>query len=547
MRRTYLPPLLIIVAVLASYGGFFYSPVTFDDIKFFSDTAINQFLTNFKPWLPRQLAYGTLALSWEWFGPRILPLRLASLFLHAAVGVALYFFLQRVAGLLVNRAKVETRWLSLLAALIFALHPVAVYGAAYLIQRTILLATLCALLSWMCVLRGLDERRAAWLWCSVLCYAGSVLSKEHAVMVPAVGLLLALWWRQSSASDTSLVDLLRQHRHVAAAYLLVGVLVVLYARGFLGHAYEFEVQSIASNDIPVNAWPLSVMTQAFLFFKYLWLWLCPNVSWMSADMREPFATSLAQPFYVVSLLAFLGWAVVGAVLLWRGGRIGLVGVAMLAPWLLFATELMTVRYLEIFVLYRSYLWLAPAFVMFAVLQGKLPQRLVYVLLVLVPIVLFPLTWSRLMTFSHPFLLWDDALRLAKGKQGVYGVHRIYVDRGVELHRLGRYDMAIQDYTSAIEIKPNFSPAYGGRASALAESGRLQKSMADFDKAIELQPGNAIYWANRAKALESMGRIEESSRSFQEACDIGWLLWCDKATQLKQQADSAAPATPAPAS
>ncbi|EFK97588.1 membrane protein, partial [sediment metagenome] len=99
MQRTYLPPLLIIVAVLVSYGGFFYSPVTFDDIKFFSDEAISRFLLNFKPWLPRQLAYGTLALSWEWFGPLIFPLRLVSLFLHASTGIALYFFLQRVAGL----------------------------------------------------------------------------------------------------------------------------------------------------------------------------------------------------------------------------------------------------------------------------------------------------------------------------------------------------------------------------------------------------------------------------------------------------------------
>ncbi|EFK97764.1 hypothetical protein LDC_0179, partial [sediment metagenome] len=287
------------------------------------------------------------------------------------------------------------------------------------------------------------------------------------------------------------------------------MLVVLYARGWMGHAYEFDVQQVTSDDIPANAWPLSVLTQSFLFFKYLWLWVCPNVLWMSADMREPFAASLSDPFYVAFFIAFVAWVVVGARLLWRGGRIGLIGVAMLAPWLLFATELMTVRYLEIFVLYRSYLWVAPVFVVFATLQGKLRQRMVYVLLVVIPIAFFPLTWNRLMTFSHPYLLWNDALRLVKDKQGVYGLHRIYIDRAVELHRLGRYDLAIQDYTKAIAIKPKFAPGYGGRASALAEAGRLAESMPDFDKAIELHPGNAIYWANKAKALESMGRKQDA--------------------------------------
>ncbi|EFK97765.1 hypothetical protein LDC_0180 [sediment metagenome] len=94
--------------------------------------------------------------------------------------------------------------MSLLAALVFVMHPVAVYGAAYLIQRTILLATLFSLLSWLCVLRGLEERKPLWLWLSVLCYVDAVLSKEHAVMVPAVGALLALWWRQSRAAEVGL-------------------------------------------------------------------------------------------------------------------------------------------------------------------------------------------------------------------------------------------------------------------------------------------------------------------------------------------------------
>ncbi len=544
MQRSYLPPLVIVLAVFASYGGFLYSPITFDDIKFFSDDAVNRFLEQMRPWLPRQWAYWTLMISWKWFGPLILPMRLVSLFLHAATGVTLYFFLLQISRLSRADELHSGRWiLPLLAALIFVLHPVAVYGAAYLIQRTILLATLCALWSWMCLLRGLQNNRQVWVWLSVVCYALSVLAKEHAVMVPAVGVLLACWWWRSQDGGVTLRFMFERLRYVALACLIIAMLVALYQRGVLGVGYEFDVQKIDDNELPAHAWPLSVLTQGLLFFKYLGLWLLPNPAWMSADMREPFAQSLLLWPQLPGFIAFLIWPLLAAGLVWRGRRAGLVGVAMLAPWLLFATELVTVRFLEIFVLYRSYLWLAPAFVGFVALDGLIRPRILLVLLAAVPIALFPFTWNRLMTFSHPFLLWDDALRLAKDKKNIYGLHRIYVDRGVELHRLGKFDLAIQDYTRAIAIKPDFSPAFGGRASALAESGRLQQSMVDFDKAINLQPGNAIYWANKAKALESMGLVKEAGNAFQRACDIGWVLWCDKATQLIKQAE----ATPAPTS
>lgn len=549
----YLPPLLIFVAVCALYGGFLYSPVVFDDIKFFDDGSVRRLTQDFNLALPRQIPYWTLAISSVWFGNAIVPLRIASLLLHAATGMSVYFFLRQVQLMALPR-EVDGRnasvWLPFLGGLVFVVHPVSVYGAAYLIERTIVMATLFALWSWWFAFQALKTDKQLWVWCSVGAYVLSAFSKEHAVMVPLVSIALALWWWRTQETMPTFSQIAKRFGIAALVCMTAVIYLVLYQKHLLGTTYEWDVQTMRTDALPQPAWPLSVITQGWLFFKYLALWLLPNPLWMSADMREPFAPTLHSLPQLIGFGLFLLWALIGGLLLWQGGRRGLLGVAMLAPWLLFATELVTVRYYEIFVLYRSYLWLAPAFVVLLLLEGKVSRPLVITLTVLVPVMLVPLAWNRLISFSHPFYLWNDVVRLANGKVGVSGMDRVFVDRGVELHRLKRYDLAIVDFTTAIHYNPKFSPAYGGRASALAESGQELQALPDFAEAIRLEPGFAIYRANQGKALAALERYQEASESFQGACDIGWKIWCNAAKELREKAQSEAQAgqsTPTPAS
>jgi len=76
-------------------------------------------------------------------------------------------------------------------ALIFTLHPVAVYGVAYLIQRSTLMATWFVLLMLLAYLEGL-LRKSSWRWMLVaaLCYFAAVYSKEHSIAAPGVALAL---------------------------------------------------------------------------------------------------------------------------------------------------------------------------------------------------------------------------------------------------------------------------------------------------------------------------------------------------------------------
>ena len=153
---------ILLLAVLALYAGSWSAPLIFDDGSFFDDPAnIEKYSHTYFSFDLRWLSYATISWTANWFGPDIFWLRLGNVMLHAANAVALFFFLRRLFQTTLvsidtpNDMPASLAWFAFFGALIFALHPVAVYGVAYLIQRSTLMATLFVLLMLRVYLEGL--------------------------------------------------------------------------------------------------------------------------------------------------------------------------------------------------------------------------------------------------------------------------------------------------------------------------------------------------------------------------------------------------------
>ena len=73
----------------------------------------------------------------------------------------------------------------------------------------------------------------------------------------------------------------------------------------------------------------------------------------------------------------------------------------------------------------------------------------------------------------------------------------YVGRGSRYGRNGVYHRAIEDYSAAIELDPNYAEAWYNRGCAWYEVGEYAKSIADLTRAIELAPDNGIYYGQRS--------------------------------------------------
>jgi len=249
-------------------------------------------------------------------------------------------------------------------------------------------------------------------------------------------------------------------------------------------------------------------------------------------MPQAFARNLLSWPETVGLIGFIFYPFIAIRLLLKKGQEGLLGFALFCPWLLFATEFSTVRIQEPFVLYRSYLWMAGAFAALPFLCQKLNAKQAAITLSLVALLMVPLSWLRLTSFSHSLLLWDDAARLIENDDADHvGGHRIFYNRGTELVKIKHYNDAIEDLTKAIMGNGEHDiSVYNNRAFAYLENHQYLLALNDINKAIELAPKRPKLYIGKAKISEALKDSDAATQAYNQACLLGLQAACQKAGQ-----------------
>ena len=79
----------------------------------------------------------------------------------------------------------------------------------------------------------------------------------------------------------------------------------------------------------------------------------------------------------------------------------------------------------------------------------------------------------------------------------YKKSRDYYNQGDAHFKKGETDLAISDFTKAIEMNPRFANAYYYRGMAYSRKKEYDQSIADYTKAIEINPRLAVAYAERA--------------------------------------------------
>jgi tetratricopeptide (TPR) repeat protein len=99
-------------------------------------------------------------------------------------------------------------------------------------------------------------------------------------------------------------------------------------------------------------------------------------------------------------------------------------------------------------------------------------------------------------------------------------HRVQLSCILKCHvcapQLGKYDLAIQDYTKALEVDPANSFAYYNRGITKDRMGDFEGAVADFSSAITLDPGNADFYHNRGFSLRKQVRQQALG---QHSCSV----------------------------
>ncbi|RBA25293.1 tetratricopeptide repeat protein [Herminiimonas fonticola] len=537
---------MLALVILASflYLPFLHNGLIFDDQGLFSSGVIYDYAQTPFDFRPRTFPYFTLGFA-SVVGGTIEGNRVVSLALHILCAWVLYLLLRALLtqALNISRPNEDAKQtcrratiFAFLGATWFAIHPIAVYGAGYLAQRTILFATLFSLLSLWFFRRAFAENRAADVITAALFYAMALFSKEHAIMLPLAAVALASLYEGS----------FRSHFKRIALYLLlclpVAVTVFLSKKHIVSTSYEPDAANIIPQlfDIaimskPWGQWVVSMVMQAGFFFDYITFWIVPDVRVLSVDMRFDFSHIWFSWHAFPKVIFFLLSPILVIYFLRQKGVVALFCGGFLYCWFLFLTELSSVRFQEPFVLYRSYLW-APGYVMmFVALCARVSIRWLVITAIPVFVVCFLLARDRLTSFATEAIVWKDAASKLESAS-LIGSDRIYYNRGRAYLQEKRYVEAIDDFSRTIQMSPKVYQAYYNRALASYALKQNAAALQDLDRAALLNQKDNLIQYVRGLVLEQNGCADAAVVAYSTSLALG-----NKMAQLKL--DSLAQKTP----
>ena len=424
-------------------------------------------------------SYSPFPLGWEFWkwAPRSFAMWTFNVFyyytteisVHRTFNIVLHIFNTLLVYLMIFRMT-KDRSVAYLTACLFGLDPAAIFAVSYLVERTILMATTCALLQTMLCYETANTEdtidSAVCLLLSVIAYFLCLACKEHSAPMVAVFLLMPLLYCRGKRLAVLMI--------VGLAILALGFKWAYDANGFFLHEggyYERISQKLMNASVTYKD---SFKTQALLFFKYAWMWVNPTAL-RSVDMRE----AITQSYFGVVCygLTFL----TGIVLLLRRH---LEGLALVLLCSLYAVELQTVRVGEIFVIYRSYLYSICYCILLASLLKRLNLNRSMMYLGGVLILVFSYnTFRDLDTFSSPLNVWQrsaETLTPATKCQG----SRIYGNLGAEMIRTGKHEQAYEVLKKGLECGTHFSGAVINMASVCHVLGKKEEAEKYYNIAIQ---------------------------------------------------------------
>ena len=95
----------------------------------------------------------------------------------------------------------------------------------------------------------------------------------------------------------------------------------------------------------------------------------------------------------------------------------------------------------------------------------------------------------------------------------------YNNRSIIYRLKGNFDAVIQDCNKAIELNPDFAPAYLNRGNAYAEKGNVDEAIKNYTTAIEVNPNYVNAYNNRGTAYRRAGKFDEAIKDHTTAIEL----------------------------
>jgi len=505
--------LLVLIAYWNSLEGSFH----FDDWSLVSDPDVagpGVGWRLFRLGLTRPLTYWSFHLNFLAGGGQTntIGFHLVSIALHAANSVLLLWIARRHVAAPA----------ALLAAGLFAVHPLETEAVSYIFARSSLLATFFALLAFALFLRG----RRGW---SAAAFGFSLLAKEEGAALP-VFLLLYDFLFVSGRRGRQLAP--RKWYYAG----LLGLAALAAARLFyvLKTAWEpgvgFEVRGVP---------PLVyALTQPRVIWRYLRLIVLPlgqNLDYdlpLSRSLWTP-ATTLPALLGLAALLGWLAWKVIA-------GRAAAETSArwpfwMLGYFILLAPSSSIVAQSDVIYEHRTYLPMTAMAVALGSLLWRALERLGArsaraAAAVALLAALSAFTVARNRVWADELTLWRDVVAKSPNKGRPY----IGLSRGLAQDK--RPVEARRALERGLQAEPDNRDLRMNLGVMLVEEGNAREALPHFKRAIELGRETPEAWNNAGAAYSMLGQQDKAIDAYRRALGLSPCFYNSRRNLMAALAD-----------
>jgi len=529
----------LVVTTLAVYGQMIgHGFISFDDRSYITQNPVVQKGLTFEGlvWaFSAPHVYNWHPLTWlshmadvQLFGLHAGGHHLMSLLFHTANAVLLFLILWGMTGAL---------WRSAAVAFLFALHPLHVESVAWASERKDVLSTLFWLLAIASYLYWVKRPAAGRYSLLLACYAVGLLTKQMAVTLPFVLLLLDYWplGRLSPAVAAPPPPAAAQPEQVPGRK----------ARRAAKTQPTPEAGNGGTDAVPAGiAWPRLgplILEKIPLFAlaagASLMIYLVQTETGIvksAADFPFParlanavfsYAAYLIKTVYPAHLAIFYPhpgtglplWQVAGA------GALIVLATALIAraakPWLTvgwlwyLGTLVPVIGLVQVGVQGMAdrytYVPLVGIFIMIAWGVPELASRWRSRKVILVSAatagfaLLTVLAWYQVRTWQNDFTLYSHAVRVVPGN------YWAEYNLGLTLAAEGQLDEALSHFAQAIRYQPDYADAYLNIGTIQARRGRLAEAAASFSRVLDLSPSHEEANRNMILLLLQQGKPAEA--------------------------------------
>jgi Flp pilus assembly protein TadD len=496
-QHHFFPYLLISLLVIAIYGQtIFYDFSSHDDVellvekaRFLKDPAniLKAFATDVV-WGNRGIYYRpalTLSFMADTLigGTRPFIFHLGNILIHLLACCLLYLFLKTM--------KTE-KTAALVAALLFAIHPVLIQAVAWIPGRNDSLLTVFVLLSTLCFLNYRRGGRILWGLLHILSFSLALLTKETAVLLPVLLIfyLFLQWDKSEKVFDKKFFLSIVGWVTAVGAYLLL------------------RASALSESSGMTNARMNTVRESLVGFLSYIGKIFFPiNLSGDPIPADLPVAYGIAGLAFLLALIFYLKV---------KNKKLFLFGIfwflLFLAP-----TFLGNTTYAN-FAEHRLYLPLAGFAVSLLQLDPdklkRMPVPVVGIIMILIFIFFAGINLSYSRSFRSGLAHWKKTTEVSPHS---YVAHTIL---GRSYANLGKADLAEKEFIIAFGLNPEHYTAYNDLCLLYLNKGEYQKAEKLALDLLDKYPGNAGMRNTLGLVYLNAGRPDLAESEFLKAVELG---------------------------